>query len=167
MGDGTVQLQAFQPDCGEAAVHTLPDLVAFHIKVLRAEGDIVAEPLEHGLRVRVLQYQAHASSRFAYGNVIHQHAPFGRAAFGVDHGYRAVFRGFCALNVFAGSEQSRPAFKNGGFADAGRAQQQHALPGFDVEVEPAHAEMFARRVAIPPMFETQCGVLERCAGGCC
>ncbi len=28
-------------------------------------------------------------------------------------------------------------------------------PASMLRVEPAHAEMFARRVAIPPMFETQ------------
>ena len=143
VGDRTVQLQAFQTDRGERVVHAPPDFVTFHIEVLRSEGDIVAEPLEHGLRVRILQDESHTSSRLMHGNAVHQYASFGGTTFGVDHGDRAVFRGFLTLREFVGAQQTGSAFENGGFADAGRTQEQHALPGFDIEIQAAHAEMFA------------------------
>ena len=134
------------------------------MQILRPEGHIVAKTLEHRLRVRILQYQSYPPDRLAHGNIVYEHMPFGRAAFGVDH--NAILLAGVLPLIAIRAQQSGRALKNGGFANARSPQQQYALPGLDGKIQPSHAEIPAGGVAIPPVIEAQYGVRHD-GVGCC
>ena len=138
---GTVKLDAVHADRVEAVADALPDRFARHVEVFRAERDIVAESFENRLRIRVLQYEADAPPGLADGRAVDGDTPLGQSAIRVNGAGSAVSGGIHAFDIAA--EQSGRTFENSGFADAGRPKQQHALAGFDTQVEAADGEMAA------------------------
>ena len=151
----TVQLNPFQSHRTQTVAHPLPDLVPRHVEVLGTERHVVAEPLEDRLRIGVLQHQADAAARAGDRHVVNQHAAFGHAALRVGGQHRAVGRHLGAFRVLLSPKQTRGAFEDCGFADAGRAEQQHTLPRLDGDVQPPYGEMPARGVTVPPVLEAQ------------
>ena len=108
-----------EPDRVERVAHARPDLVARDAEVLAAERDIVADARQHDLGVGILQHEPDA-------------APDAAAAPPVDR-QRAR-----ALALVVAAEHSRERAQQRGLAGAGCAEQQHALPRLDREVEVAH-----------------------------
>ena len=141
MHGGTVKLDAMHADRVKAVADALPYRFARHVEVFRAERDIVTEPFENGLRIRVLQYEADASPGLADGRAVDGDTALGEPAIRVNGAGGAVGGGARAFDIAA--EQACRAFENGGFADAGSPKQQYALTGFDAQVEAADGEVAA------------------------
>ena len=125
----------------KAVADALPYRFARHVEVFRAERDIVTEPFENRLRIRVLQYKADASPGLADGRAVDGDTALGEPAIRVNGAGGAVGGGARAFDIAA--EQACRAFENGGFADAGSPKQQYALTGFDAQVEAADGEVAA------------------------
>ena len=127
-----VQRQPAQPDVVERLVHARPDLRRRDGKVLRPEGDVVAEAGKHHLRFRVLLHKPGAAALRPRRGTVDQQASGLVRVFGVVGvaGVAGWPRRAVAQHTGQGMEQRR-------FAGAGGAQQEHALPGPDVQVQAA------------------------------
>ena len=141
-----VQRKVRQPDVVQRLVHARPDLVAGNREVLRAEGDVVAEAGEHHLGFGVLLHEAGTAAPGARRLAVDQEA----AGFVgvVTVGRAAVAR--CAASRGAVAEHAGEGVEQRGFAGAGGPQEQDALPGTDVQVQPVDRGFGAAGVAPAP-----------------
>lgn len=141
-----VQRQVHQPDVVQRLVHARPDRVAGNREVLRAERDVVAEAGEHHLGFGVLLHEAGAAPPGVRRLAVDQEAAgFVRvvAVWGAAVGCCHVSGGTVAEHAGEGVEQR-------GFAGAGGAQEQDALPGTDVQVQPVDCRPDSSGVAPAP-----------------
>ncbi|BDZ63174.1 hypothetical protein GCM10025877_01120 [Agromyces mangrovi Wang et al. 2018] len=126
---GRVVERQVEADCVERLAHTGPDLVAGHADVLASECHVVADPGQHDLRVGVLQHERRRAGRS------------GRAS---DE-QRPV-----RVALLLAAQHPGEAVQQGGLARARGAEQQHALPRVDVEVEVVDRPGAAAGVPPPP-----------------
>ncbi len=103
-----------EPDGVQRRPHARPDLRPRDAEVLAPEGDVVADPGEHDLRIRVLQHQPRPAARR-------------RGRLAVDE-ERAL-----GLALVVAAEHTRESVEERRLARSRRAEQQHPLPGFDAE----------------------------------
>ena len=113
-----------------------PDLVARDPEVLAAEGDVVAASGQDDLGLRVLQHQSRPATQ-------------ARRLGAADEQPTLLL----AL-VLAAEDAGEPGEQRG-LAGAGGAEQQHALPGLDHEVEAADGERLAPRMPPAPAVGPQ------------
>src|SRR5947209_20632184 len=106
-----------EPDRTKRGRHPAPDLVARDAEILAAERHVVADALENHLRVGILQQKAGAPR--SRGSAVDEQLAL-------------------ALAVILAPQHPGERLQQRGLARAGCAEEQHALPGLDPEVESAH-----------------------------
>ena len=117
-----------EPDGVERLAHPSPDLGPRHAVVLQAEGDVVAAPGQHGLRLRVLQQQAGGGVAARPGDGAGARRT-GRHA--VDEQAALLLAGA----VLGAVEQAGEPREQGRLPGAAGAEQQHPFAGLDLEVD--------------------------------
>ena len=128
---GVVTERRGEADPGEGPGDAPPDVGARNAQVLHAERHVVADPRQDHLRVGVLQDHADAVAPAVGAGAVDQEA--------------AVL-----VAVLAAAEHAGQAVQQGGLAGTRRAEQQHALAGFDGEVEVADRPVGAAGVTPRP-----------------